>query len=369
MMSRRQWFRKALAGLAAPYRARGGGLEQAPIGYFGPADPSHPLGGTSWMGFRQGLEEASSLRQSRFDFQIVQAWDESPWTGGASVVVRMVYRDRIWALVASITGEATHLAEQVIAKARVPMIDPGSTDRTANAAFVPWMFSLVPDDRLLMCALGEALLQRAPGASFFLVSSTAHDSRMQVAELWRFLNRERARPARHFEFQPGSERIEGLAQEVGRSGAKAAVILAGAMDTARFMRALRGVNPDLPLFGGPDCGRAWFAELAGAAAEGVCYPDPLQRGQQAQEFCQRFVQRFGREPDWPAYFAYDAAFLITSAIDRAGPDPFAIREAIQELSGWQGISGEIRWDRLGRNSRPVRVAQLAGTPAGLVPEA
>jgi branched-chain amino acid transport system substrate-binding protein len=77
-------------------------------------------------------------------FRLVPKWSDSPWTAGGRMVVEMAYNDRVWAIVGSIDGVATHVAEQVITKALLPLIDPGSTDRTVNAAMVPWMFSCLP---------------------------------------------------------------------------------------------------------------------------------------------------------------------------------------------------------------------------------
>jgi hypothetical protein len=44
-----------------------------------------------------------------------------------------------------------------------------------------------------------------------------------------------------------------------------------------------------------------------------------------------------------------------AAIRKAGLNRARIRDAVRELSGWQGASGVIRWDVLGQNERPVRL--------------
>lgn len=49
-------------------------------------------------------------------------------------------------MLGGIDGATTHLAEQVVAKAHLPLIDPASTDQTVNQANIPWMFSLAPGD-------------------------------------------------------------------------------------------------------------------------------------------------------------------------------------------------------------------------------
>ena len=77
------------------------------------------------------------------------------------MVVEMAYNDRVWAIIGSIDGVATHVAEQVVTKALLPLIDPGSTDRTVNAAMVPWMFSCLPGDPAIADALAPQLAAEA----------------------------------------------------------------------------------------------------------------------------------------------------------------------------------------------------------------
>jgi ABC-type branched-subunit amino acid transport system substrate-binding protein len=50
---------------------------------------------------------------------------------------------------------------------------------------------------------------------------------------------------------------------------------------------------------------------------------------------------------------YDATRLLLEAIHRAGPSRTGIRNALIELSPWQGITGGVEWDPTGQNKRPV----------------
>jgi ABC-type branched-subunit amino acid transport system substrate-binding protein len=257
----------------------------------------------------------------------------------------MVYADKVWAVIGSIDGAATHLAEQVVAKARLTLINPVSTDRSIHGANVPWMFSCVPGDHLLAPLLVRAL----DGAPFTLLSATDHDSRAFVAELKSALVRSRVSPASHIEFKSATSE---LAADIS---SKAVVLIAGARDSARIAKALRQGGFAGPILGGPWMGRRIFIQEAGAAAEGVLFP------LLAQPSDPHFA-------DYAAAHAHDAARLLIAAIRQAGLNRARIRDAVQELSGWQGTTGAICWDNLGQNERPValgtvregRVAPAAG---------
>ena len=123
-------------------------LTEVAIGWFGPADPAHPLHGDLWTAAPLAVEEANRAGGwNGLPFRLLPRWSENVWGSGVSQVARMVYEDRVWAILGSVDGAATHLAEQIVAKARLPLVSPVSTDESVNLAGVPWMFSLAPADR------------------------------------------------------------------------------------------------------------------------------------------------------------------------------------------------------------------------------
>ena len=72
----------------------------------------------------------------------------------------MVYADGVWAILGGIDSASTHLAEQVTTKARLPLVCAASSDRTANSAIVPWIFSLLPGNQLQAPVLAAELARR-----------------------------------------------------------------------------------------------------------------------------------------------------------------------------------------------------------------
>lgn len=333
--------------------------EEIRIGYFGPADPSHPLGGSVWKGLSLAFEERAPEQSLR----LIAVWDENPWTGGAGKLARLIYEEQTAALIGGIDGTSTHLAEQIVAKALLPLVDPASTDRTVNAAFVPWIFSVMPDDRSLMRALVEGMLAGGERPSFVLVSSTDHDSRITRREFLLAAER-RLRPQRALEFHPGNTSLLAVIEDLK---VEAAVVLAGPADSAAVVQELRRLRPGLRIYCGPAAGSRPFLELAGDAAEGVRFPDPLGSSERARDFAQRFAARWGKPPDYLAFHAYDAAELLIEAVRRAGADREAIRDALRGLAPWSGVSGQIEWDKLGRNTRQAAMAEICqGAPRPLV---
>ena len=391
----------------------GPGREQTPptdinevlIGYFGPNDVSHPEAGDMWRAAVLAVEEANHAGGCNgLPFHLVPGWSDSPWTAGATHVVRMAYLDKVWAIVGGVNGPSTHLAEQVVTKARITLINPVSTDKTVNLANVPWMFSCVPADHIQAPVLAEAInryllmSQRQTGkygitnlksqienlkSQIALVSAVDHDSHLFAVELAKSFDQYQIAPAFHFEFdssRPTESWITELVEKILKADPPAGglVLIAGVRPSAQIVSALRQRGFDGAIFGGPSMGRRTFYEEAGEDAEGVIFPLLYPPGNSSRDdFEGKFAHRFGVHPDYTAAYTYDAVKLVIAAIRRAGLNRAQIRDAVRGLAPYQGVTGIIDWDGLG-SPRPVpgavrigtikngRVQPLSGTASGAV---
>lgn len=109
----------------------------------------------------------------------------------------------------------------------------------------------------------------------------------------------------------------------------------------------------IPLFqchGQPD---PKYIELAGPASEGDRMPatklmvaDELPDTDPQKKVIQEFIQLYkeaGLDKQFPinthSGYAWDAVYLITNAMKKAGTDPKKLREAIEQTQGYVGISG------------------------------
>ena len=334
------------------------GLSEVRIGYFGPSDPSHPLGGDLWLAAQLALEEVNSEGGYRgLPFRLLPAWSENPWGSGISDLTRLVYNQQLWALIGGIDGPSTHLVEQVTTKARLPLIGPSSTDKTVNYAYVPWMFSMLPTDQLqapLLCArVADALKGKNRLA---VVSANDHDSHLAALEFKSFLAKRGITPFRNVEVKSGSQPdIAEVVRELSSSKPDVVLLVANAIDSARLVRALKESKSQAKIFGGSAFGRRFFVETAGPEAEGAVFPLLDSESAAHVRFRQKFVSRFGHSPDFAATQTYDAVQLLAQAIRKAGLNRALIRDALRQLSGWEGANGVVRWDAVGQNSRAVRL--------------
>ena len=152
-------------------------------------------------------------RISRQAVSLLPAWSDNPWGSGVKQITQLVYRDRVWAIVGGVDGPTTHLAEQVVVKARLALVSPVSTDKTVNFTNVPWMFSLAPNDHLVADVLTEEIARRARGHRLVLVTTNDHDAFLLTRELRRAMTARQIAPDYQFEYQPQSRELTHLVHE------------------------------------------------------------------------------------------------------------------------------------------------------------
>jgi branched-chain amino acid transport system substrate-binding protein len=335
------------------------GLTEVRLGYFGPSDDHDLEGGSFWRGASLAVEEVNAEGGcSGLPLRLVPAWSASPWSAGIALLTKAVFEERVWAVVGSIDGAASHLAEQVAAKALVTVVSPGSTDETVNLANVPWMFSGLPSDSAQAPILGRAL--SAVAGDYVRVAATDHDSRAAAVRIGSWLSRNDHAPSLDVEIPPGEPDLEPFAARVAEKRPAAVLVLAGVVPSVRMVRALRRAGYRGRILGGPTFARDAFRVAAGADAEGVVFPLLYQPGERWERFSSRFEQRYGSRPDYAAGQAYDSVRLLAEAVRRAGLNRPRINDAVRGLSPWSGVTGVIRWDPLGRNERAVGLGVVRG---------
>jgi len=329
-------------------------VQEVRIGYFGPPDASDANGGQIWQGANLAIEEANRQRGYRgLPFRLVPAWDQNPWTGGVAKLARVVYSDKVWAIIGGIDGATTHLAEQVVAKAQLTLVNPAATDRSIHTANVPWMFSCAPGDHLLAAPISHELRER--GMRFALVSAIDHDSRAFVTQLKFAFVHDRLSPVLHLEWAGGTEDGARIARELVAAAPDAIVVVAAARESAALIKAIREAGFAGILLSGPSIARA----DPDPQLNGVLYP---ALGDIPLAFQTKFLTCYGRSPDYTAAHAYDAANIVIAAIRTGGLNRPRIRDAVEAISPVHAVTGVIEWDAQGQNHRAVSLRVFRADP-------
>jgi ABC-type branched-subunit amino acid transport system substrate-binding protein len=343
-------------------------VSEVRIGYFGPSDPDDPLYGSLWTAAQRAVDDAN--REGGFHgkpFRLLSAWSDNPWGNGITQVTQLVYRERVWAIVGGVDGPTTHLAEQVVVKARLPLVSPLSTDESVNLTNVSWMFSLAPSDIMVADTLLAALSPPDDSASLALLSTNDHDARRLTDAIRKALAAHHRVPRYQFEFERKSETREKLVGECLSRNPTEILLIADAAESAELVILLRQSGFAGRIIGGPDCGRPLFITRAGPLAGDLVFPmlhqlketpPATDRHSDTPLSVSTTPERPFDSADYAALHVYDAVHLVTRAIQTAGLHRPAIAQALRAASPTSGLSGTIQWNRPGTNTRKPRLATL-----------
>ena len=334
------------------------GTEEVLVAYFGPGDPDHPKYGDFWTALQiaeKNINTGSGINGKPVRF--LSVWTEDPWKGGISDMVRTIYEQDVWAMIGSVDSASTHLLEQVAAKARIPVINPVSTDKSANLANVPWLFSLLPGDHILAKVMMREIKSVLPETGpLVLISGTDHDSRLLSREVKTLLSAEKTGPGFIFDYDPDIPLPWNLVDEK----TKLFIVIAPPEESAAMASEIRDRFQAPKIIGGPFMGRNRFKELCGSecpdfsyVSPGSCSPDSAFSGE--------FQGITGFDPDYADCSIYDAALLLRDALEKSGLNRVLLLQEIRNITPWEGENGTITWDPLGQNTRAGSLRRVIGT--------
>jgi hypothetical protein len=109
-------------------------------------------------------------------------------------------------------------------------------------------------------------------------------------------------------------------------------------------------------------GRRSFRDGLRPGCAGIYFSCPA--GARDDDFGRAFTNRFGYQPDYTARYGYETARLLVAAIRRAGLNRTRIRDAVRDLSPWEGVAATIEWDGLGRNRLLPADSAICTIPEG-----
>jgi len=339
------------------------GIKEIGIGFFAPSQSGSGVGRNMWRGATLAVEKANADGGYRGKpFRLVCRWADNPWGAGSREMTRLVYEENVWAVIGSIDGAATHIAEQIAVKARVTLLSPLSGDSSLTHTAVPWMFCMPPDDAAVAETLVKLAVEQKGFRRIAVLNSADHDGRAGAVEILSALGRRQVRPVVHLSFDRSQTDFSQQIDRVSSASADAIFLWGEPDSSARLLRSLRDKGINLPVFGLAIFSLPSFLEKAGDAANGLITCRLAWGNDETRwtDFARDFEARFGEKPSDDDAVSYDAATIVIEAVRKAGLNRARIRDAVSDMSGFTGVAGKIAWDNGGGNLAKPQVVTVRG---------
>jgi branched-chain amino acid transport system substrate-binding protein len=127
---------------------------------------------------------------------------------------------------------------------------------------------------------------------------------------------------------------------------------------ALISKQAKEIGLDVPAGGGDGWDSPKLVEIGGQDVEGGVFTNHFSKedpSPEVQGFVSKYREQYKADPDALASLAYDAAFVLLSAIERAGSlEGAAIRDALKAME-LNGATGRISFDE---NRNPIKSAVI-----------
>ena len=327
---------------AVPVAAQG----PVPIGLVVPADEGRAE--AMLHGAGAAVDEANArggFRGRPFELRVVA--EDGLWGQGLSRVVGLAFDPGVAGVVGGADGRSGHLIQQVVTKARIPLVVPWASDFTLSRGMIPWSFQTVPDDRQQADAIVGHVVAAglagpdAPGPGLLVVGDTSYDSR-------RFVEALRAAAV------AAGVTVRDVDMGDPADPGPGPVVVAGASGPAAAAMDRLGRLPSPPVVYVP-------LRLAEDGVELAAYPAPVYRpalgGGGLPPARGRHAVGGGPEPSLVEALTRDAVAALIAAVREAGPDPWRVRDALARgsVDGW---TGAVAFDERGRRVADLRLVAI-----------
>jgi len=334
------------------------------IGVFGPTKGTLAEAGASLRkGTQMAIDQANAEGGYQgIPFRLVFRPDDGPWGTAARQMVKLAYEDKVWAVLGSVDGPNTHIAEQIATKAWVPLVAPTASDPTLTQINIPWIFCCMPNDQQQALALAEYVFRTKGYTKIAGLAINDDYGRLGMAEFAGLARRLGHPLYLELKYEHNQVDFSKHLDLIKRSDVEAIVIWGTPREASLFIHQLRSRGMTQAVLGGgalatPELLQAGSSDLNGTIV--VLPYNPFRDDQITQNFRKNFRARYGCEPDFFAAYSYDGMRIIIRAIRVAGLNRVRIRDAIATMTGFEGVVGKIEFTPNGINlTTPVTLALI-----------
>lgn len=341
-------------------------VTEVPIGFLGPIQDhkDQALGQAMLHGAEMAVDEANARGgYGGKPFRLKIHNDGALWGSSSNELVKMVYEDKVWAMLGSISGDSTHIALRVSLRAELPIVNCAATDPTIPETIIPWILTSIQDDRVQSYTLARRIYSDLGLKRIALLRVNERYGRFGVLK-FRDASRRLGHPVViEQKFAPGDTSFTRELDVINDSRVDGIVLWADAAAAGAILKQMRAMGMKQPVFGSYRVVGDGLWQAAGESAEGleVVYPyDPNRDDRAWLDFQKRFTAKYQAHVDAFSALAFDTMNILLDAICRAGLNRGRIRDALYGLKHYKGVTGEMIFDPNAKNIASLYLGKVMG---------
>jgi ABC-type branched-subunit amino acid transport system substrate-binding protein len=273
----------------------------------------------------------------------------------------MVYDDKVWAMMSSLSADTTHIALRVSLRAELPMVNSAATDPTIPETIIPWILNSLQDDREQGYTLARRIYTDLGLKRIALLRVNERYGRFGVLK-FKDASRRLGHPVViEQKYDPMETTFTRYLKVINDSRVDGIVLWADAAAAGAILKQMHQMGMKQPVFGAARVVGDDLLRIAGQDAEGleVVYPyDPNRADPAWVGFQKRYTAAYQANVNMFSALAYDTMNILLQSICQAGLNRGLIRDALYSVESYKGVTGELIFDPNAKNIAPLYLGKV-----------
>jgi len=329
-----------------------GAADEVIIGVFEPMTGPMAAGGQQTVeGINLAIEQTTEVLGR--PIKVVLVDNKSEKVESANAVARLIEYEKVVAIVGSYGSGNTIAGGEVANTAGVPVVGCSPTNPLVTLG-KPYVFRACFIDPFQGAVMANFAVTELKAKTAVIIQDISNDYSVGLSSFFRDafikLTGDPKSVAGVISYQTGDQDF--TAQLTYAAGKKPDVVFVPAGqygDGALIIKQGKEMGITGIFLGGDTWEAPEFIEVGGKAVEGSYYSTHFDASavttKAAEKFNKDFQAKYNRPPSAFAALGFDAFNMVIDAIKRAGSaDPKAIRDALAETKGFEGVTGIITLD-------------------------
>jgi branched-chain amino acid transport system substrate-binding protein len=274
--------------------------------------------------------------------------DQSKPGEAATVVKKLISRDKVVAILGEITSGRTLEAAPIAQNAKIPMISPGAT-ATAVTQRGNYIFRVCFIDEFQGTVMAQFARETLKLNRVAVLSSVSSPQSVGLTRYFRErFTADGGTIALEQRYTEGDKDFRAQLTAIRAAGIEGIFIPGYYAEAALIAKQARDLGITAALLGVDGWESPELIAIGGKAVEGAYFSTHYSADSQSASvtaFNERFRARWGIETNALSALGYDAAMVLIDAIRRAGTtESAALRDALAATKDFAGATGRITFD-------------------------
>lgn len=277
--------------------------------------------------------------------QLITEDDESKAGQPATVVRKLVSRDKVIAVLGEVASSRSLEAAPICQENKIPMISPSSTNPkvTESGDYIFRVCFIDPFQGTVMANFATKTLKAKNVA---VLTDVKSDYSVGLAKFFKDqFQKNGGKIAGEKNYSGGDKDFKAQLTSLKSAQPDGIFVPGYYTEAGLIVRQARQLGIKVPIFGGDGWESPSLTQIGGSAMEGTYFSTHYHSDvgtEKSKKFVTDYKRKFGAVPDALAANGYDSALVLVDAIKRAGTtDGPKLREAIAATKDLEAVTGKI----------------------------